>query len=78
MPKSHTFTSSNVVPSSLREGTSMMLSGLMSRWMIPWSCATESAAQTWTMTSTARSVGRRRSSSRRLWSVRPERYSITM
>ena len=70
MPKSVTFTSPR--------GSSMMLPGLMSRWITPRACAASSARSTSIAMSIARSGRMRPPPARISASVRPSTYSITM
>ncbi len=70
MPKSTTL----VWPDSVI----MMLSGLRSRWTMPWLCAKASAFTTGTMSSTARGAGSGFPSGATLVSVCPVRNSNTM
>src|SRR5918994_3540209 len=70
MPKSVTFTSPR--------GSSMMLPGLMSRWITPCAWAASSARHTSIAMSIARSGRMRPPPARISASVRPSTYSITM
>ncbi len=79
MPKSHTLTTSWARPSSSRPRRIMMFSGLRSRWRIPISCATASAASVCrTMSAMRCRLERRVGSGSRRGGSRPSRNSMTM
>ena len=75
MPKSSTFTTSDSPP---RLATTMMFSGLRSRWMTPAWCASARAESTWVTIRMMRGSGSGQSSVSTWWRSRPSTNSIAM
>jgi hypothetical protein len=74
MPKSSTLTKSGLS----RRGSTITFSGLRSRWITPWACASARAESTCAPMRTMRGSGNGKSSATTRPRSRPARYSMAM